>query len=326
MDVALLSARESEVAGFYIDGLSYKEIARALDISPGTVRTHLNSIYRKLEVSSRTELMRRLQPVAASEPVGNTPEADTIEADARGPERRQVTFLFADIVGSTELATHLDAEDMRDLLNQFRAAVQDVLTRFDGHAAGFPGDGAIAIFGWPDGAETAPYRAASAALAIAKAVQQISTGPGQTMDVRVGVSTGVVIVEGGAGRADDFTGAAANLAARLQAVAEPGGVVISDLTQALLGTRFEAEPLGETELRGIREPVPIFRLVRERRDLTRFETRPHGSQVSSLVGRQKELETLEEIWTKFNPDDQHGVTNDMTKDQLNDLIEYVKTL
>ncbi|MEW9921134.1 AAA family ATPase [Marimonas sp. MJW-29] len=298
MDVALLSARESEVAGFYIDGLSYKEIARALDISPGTVRTHLNSIYRKLEVSSRTELMRRLQPTAAAVPESaeSTQAEVAQETGARVPERRQVTFLFADIVGSTELATHLDAEDMRDLLNRFRASVQEVLTSFDGHAAGFPGDGAIAIFGWPDGAETAPYRAASAALAITKAVRRISTGPGQSMDVRVGVATGVVIVEGGAGRAHDFTGAAANLAARLQTVAEPGGVIVSDLTHKLIGTRFETEPLGETELRGIREPVPIFRLLRERRDLTRFETRPHGTQLSPLVGRRQELEILHEAW------------------------------
>lgn len=298
MDVALLSARESEVAGFYIDGLSYKEIARALDISPGTVRTHLNSIYRKLEVSSRTELMRRLQPTATSVPESaeSTQAEVAQETGARVPERRQVTFLFADIVGSTELATHLDAEDMRDLLNRFRASVQEVLTSFDGHAAGFPGDGAIAIFGWPDGAETAPYRAASAALAITKAVRRISTGPGQSMDVRVGVATGVVIVEGGEGRADDFTGAAANLAARLQTVAEPGGVIVSDLTHKLIGTRFETEPLGEAELRGIREPVPIFRLLRERRDLTRFETRPHGAQLSPLVGRRQELEILHEAW------------------------------
>ena len=96
----MLSAREAEVAELYIDGLSYKEIARALRISPGTVRTHLNAIYRKLEVSSRTELMRRLQPVKAPPGAELTPSPTT--AEPRGPERRQVTFLFADLVESVK--------------------------------------------------------------------------------------------------------------------------------------------------------------------------------------------------------------------------------
>ena len=294
MDEAALSAREAEVAQFYVDGLSYKEIARALEISPGTVRTHLNSIYRKLAVSSRTELARRLQSAAAAQAEKAAPAF--APEKTRSPERRQITFLFGDIVGSTELASRLDAEDMRDLLTRFRTVVREELKRFGGHAAGFPGDGAIAVFGWPEATEDAPRRAARAALAITAAAKRVAVATGETIAVRAGVATGLVIVEGGEGRADDFTGTAANLAARLQTLAPSGGVVVSVLTRELIGGRFETEPLGEAELHGFADPVPIFHLLRERPDLTRFETRRHGRRASPLLGREAELKILRELW------------------------------
>jgi class 3 adenylate cyclase len=212
-DATALSARQAEVAALYVDGLSYKEIARALDISPGTVRTHLNAIFQKLGVSSRTELGHRLSPPAVA-PAKTQPEpAPPLEP--RGPESRQLTFLFADIVGSTEMATRLDAEDMHDLLARFREMVRAVLARHGGHAAGFPGDGAVAVFGWPEAAEDAARRAAAAALVIVAAAPKIRTPEGEQIMVRVGVATGLAVVEGTEGRAEDFVGSAANLAARL---------------------------------------------------------------------------------------------------------------
>ena len=291
---SILSARESQIASLYIDGLSYKEVARELEISPGTVRTHLNAIYRKLEISSRTELARCLRPPTSDAVL--KPDIQAPIKETRGPERRQLTFLFADIVGSTEIASQLDAEDMHELLTRFRSVIRQELARYGGHIAGFPGDGAMAVFGWPEAAEEATQCAASAALAIASAVGNVRRSDGQPLCVRVGVATGMAVVGSAAGRTADFVGSAINLASRLQGAAPKNGVLISELTHALTGNAFKADPLPPLSIRGIRDPVNAYHLIAHRDGLTRFEAKGTSAQLSSLVGRDVELCELQVLW------------------------------
>ena len=228
-------------------------------------------------------------------------------APPRAPERRQLTFVFADVVGSTELADRLDPEDVHLLLSRFRDIVRAVVDRFGGHAAGFPGDGAVAVFGWHAAFEESAERAARAAVAINAEVADLRDVEGVALAVRVGVATGLVVVEGGEGRTEDFVGAAPNLAARLQSVGRPGEAVVSELTRALIGRRFETEALDPVALRGFREPVAAFRLVRERTSLTRFEARDADGDRSPLLGRAAELEALEALWARAERGEGGGV-------------------
>ena len=265
----------------YVDGLSYKEIARDLEISPSTVRTHLNTIYRKLEVTSRIELLHRLNgngPNPAVEPV---------------VERRQLTVMFVDLVGSTALATALDAEDMHELLQAYRREVRRVVEAAGGHAAGFPGDGVVACFGWPTALEDAAERAVRAGLEVLGAIGRIAAPDGRPLAARVGIATGVVVVDGSKGDADSLTGGTPNLAARLQSAAEPGGLVIAAGTRDLVGDRFAIEDLGPKEIKGLPAPVPVFRVIGERAAVSRFEAH-HGAALAPMVGRDGELALLGE--------------------------------
>lgn len=284
-----LSAREAEVARHYVDGLSYKEIARMLEISPGTVRTHLNAIYRKLAVSSRTELARRLAPTAmpgVDPPTRSLPEHEKLE-----PENRQLTFLSAEIAGSADLVATLDPEDMHGLASSFRDAMEQVLNAFGGHLAWFSGTGALGVFGWPEAAEDAPDRAARAALKLASASVRSSDGPGQAL--KVGVSTGMSVVEAREGIPAEFVGAATSLAARLAAAAPAGAAVISALTRELVGGRFTTEPLTPS---GAADPAPGFRILAERPHHTRFEARKGKGCLAPLLGRETELARLSALW------------------------------
>jgi class 3 adenylate cyclase/tetratricopeptide (TPR) repeat protein len=280
-----LSAREGEVARRYVDGLSYKEIARDLEISPSTVRTHLNTIYRKLEVTSRIELLHRLNgdgPNPATEPV---------------VERRQLTVMFVDLVASTTLATALDAEDMHELLQAYRREVRRVVEAAGGHAAGFPGDGVVVCFGWPEALEDAAERAVRAGLEVLVAIGRISAPDGRPLAARVGIATGVVVVDGSKGDADSLTGGTPNLAARLQSAAEPGGLVIAAGTRELVGDLFVIEDLGPREIKGLPAPVPVYRVTGERPTVSRFEAR-RAYGITPMVGRDSELALLVERWNR----------------------------
>ena len=285
-----LSARECEVAELYVEGLSYKEIARDLDISPATVRTHLNTIYRKLEVTSRIELLHRLDGNGRA-PGTSEPAPDPVV------ERRQLTVMFVDLVGSTALAAGLDAEDMHELLQAYRQAVGRVVEAAGGHAAGFPGDGVVACFGWPRALEDAAERAVRAGLEVLGAIARIQAPDGRELAARVGIATGVVVVDGGKGDADSLTGGTPNLAARLQSVAEPGGLVIAQSTRELVGDLFQIEDLGPQEIKGLPGPVPVFRVMAERSSLSRFEAR-HSARLAAMVGREVELALLLDRWQR----------------------------
>ncbi len=293
-----LSAREGEVAKLYVDGLSYKEIARDLAISPATVRTHLNTIYRKLEVTSRIELLHRLNGNSN----GGTGDDTSVVAATTGPtgpltERRQLTVVFVDLVGSTALAAGMDAEDMHELLQAYRKTVRQAVEAAGGHVAGFPGDGVVACFGWPQALEDAAERAVRAGLEVVGAITRIQAPDGRPLMARIGIATGVVVVDGNKGDADSLTGGTPNLAARLQSVAEPGGLVIAQGTRELVGDHFTIEDLGPKEIKGLPAPVPVFRVSGERTVVSRFEARQAGS-TAQMVGRDMELALLRERWAQ----------------------------
>lgn len=294
---AALSAREDEVARRYVDGLSYKEIARDLAISPATVRTHLNTIYRKLEVTSRIELLRRLDGNGEAAAAVAAVPAATEPAPTPAPivERRQLTVMFVDLVGSTALAAGMDAEDMHELLQAYRGAVRAVVEAAGGHAAGFPGDGVVVCFGWPNAMEDAAERAVRAGLEALAAIARISAPDGSPLAARVGIATGVVVVDGSRGDADSLTGGTPNLAARLQSVAEPGGLVIAAGTRELVGDLFAVEDLGPCQVKGLPSPVPVFRVTGERSAVSRFQARQTGD-LAPMVGRDGELALLTERW------------------------------
>jgi class 3 adenylate cyclase/predicted ATPase len=214
-------------------------------------------------------------------------------------ERRQLTLMFVDLVGSTSLSARLDPEDMRETLTAYQNAVAGEIARFDGHLAKFMGDGVLAYFGWPHAHEDEAERAVTAGLAIVEAVDRLRSPDGRPLAARVGIATGLVVVGDllgtGAAQEEAVVGDTPNLAARLQAVAGSGEVVVAEQTRRLIGGLFEVEDLGPCELRGFGEPINAWRIVRTGPAESRFEAL-HTAGLSPLVGREQELELLLERW------------------------------
>ncbi len=218
-------------------------------------------------------------------------------------ERRQLTVMFTDLVGSTELASALDPEDWHDVLDAYQHRVASIVTANGGVIAQFQGDGAVAYFGYPQAVESAGSDAVSAGLAVVEGMAVLSAdlppglGVGQ-LQARAGVHTGEVVVAavtaGGNERLADVWGQVPNLAARLQAAAEPGQVVISGDTASLVSGYFELAPLGSLSLKGIAEPVPAFHALRRNAARHRLETRP----LAAFVSRDDALAWLNTEWDR----------------------------
>ena len=214
-------------------------------------------------------------------------------------ERRQLTVMFVDLVGSTALSARLDPEEMREVLRAYQNTVTGEIARFDGHVAKLMGDGVLAYFGWPRAHEDDAERAVRAGLAIAEAVGRLATPAGEPLAARVGIATGLVVVGDlvgeGAAREEAVVGETPNLAARLQEAAEPGAVVVADGTRRLLGEVFELRELGPTRLKGFAHPVGGFQVLGERPAGSRFEARRSGRPLP-MVGRDQELALVLERW------------------------------
>jgi class 3 adenylate cyclase/predicted ATPase len=227
-------------------------------------------------------------------------------APATQAERRQLTVMFADLVGSTELSRRLDPEEMALVLQIFREAVAAEIARFEGRVAKLMGDGVLAYFGWPTAHEDEAERAVRAALALTATVGRITTPAGTPLAARVGIATGPVMVGDlvGAEEARERTvvGETPNLAARLQALAEPGCVIVGNGTRRLLGPLFEFVDLGTRELRGFAEPVRAWRVLGEGAAEGRFEAL-HGGRLTPLIGREHELALLLDRWERAREGD-----------------------
>jgi predicted ATPase/class 3 adenylate cyclase len=216
-------------------------------------------------------------------------------------ERRQLTVMFCDLVGSTALASRLDPEDLRDVIGAYHHCVAETVRRFDGFVAKYMGDGVLVYFGYPAAHEDDAERAVRASLTLVDAVGHLPA-PEEPLRVRIGVATGLVVVGDliGAGAAQEqaVVGETPNLAARLQALAESNAVVIAQGTHRLTGGLFEYENLGAVEAKGFAKPVLAWRVVGESAVENRFEAlHPLGGE-TPLVGREEEIELLIRLWQR----------------------------
>ena len=216
-------------------------------------------------------------------------------------ERRQLTVMFIDLVGSTALSTRLDPEEMREVMRAYQSTAASELVHFDGHVAKFMGDGIVAYFGWPRAHEDEAERAVRAALRILDAVGRIATPSREALAARIGIATGLVVVGDligeGAAQEEAVIGDTPNLAARLQSLADPNEVIISEGTRRLLGGLFEFEDLGGQSLKGLAAPVKVFRVLGPGQAESRFEAF-HGRRPEPLVGRAAELSLLLDRWQR----------------------------
>ena len=235
-------------------------------------------------------------------------EAKTSLSSGVGPvdraERRQITVMFSDLVGSTALSVRMDPEDLREVISSYQSCVAKTVGRFGGFVAKYMGDGVLVYFGYPQAHEDDAERAVRAGL---EAVAEVAGLKSLTsLQTRIGIATGLVVVGDliGSGEAQErsIIGETPNLAARLQAFAEPNMVVIAESTRRLLGDLFELQDLGTREFKGIGGPVPVWAALRPSSAESRFDAL-HGGRLTPLVGREEELELLLRRWSKAKTGD-----------------------
>jgi class 3 adenylate cyclase len=229
-------------------------------------------------------------------------------SDAPAPadaERRQLTVMFCDLVGSTALATRFDPEDLREIVGAYHRAVADAVGRFDGFVAKYMGDGVLVYFGYPSAHEDDAERAIRAGLGLIDAVGRLDV-KSVKLQARVGIATGLVVVGDligeGSAREQSVVGETPNLAARLQTLAEPDGVVIAAGTRRLVGDLFELRDLGVVEVKGIAAAVPAWQALRPSVVESRFEAL-RGAALTPLVGRDEEIDLLLRRWARAKAGD-----------------------
>jgi class 3 adenylate cyclase len=214
-------------------------------------------------------------------------------------ERRHITVMFSDLVGSTALSERMDPEDLREVISTYQDCVAQTVHRFDGFVAKYMGDGVLVYFGYPEAHEDDPDRAVRAALALVSAVSDLQTHV--ALQSRVGIASGLVVIGDliGSGSAQEqaIVGKTPNLAARLQGIAAPNMIVIAEGTRKLLGNLFELEDLGSKDLKGISGGEKAWAVLRPSSVEGRFDAL-HSGELTALVGRQEELDLLLRRWSK----------------------------
>src|SRR5215468_1105462 len=237
-----------------------------------------------------------LRAVAELDGIVPTPTKTATEPVFRGDaERRHLTVMICDLVGSTALSARLDPEDMRAVIDAYHAACARITRTYDGFLAEFRGDGILAYFGYPRAHEDDAERTVRAALDIITAVGRLETHAAEPLAVRIGIASGLVVIgdlgREGALREHAVVGDAPNLAARLQTLAEPGTVVVAASTRRLLGDLFRLRDLGRHEVKGIAAPVAAWAVEGVSDSESRFEA-VRAAGVSDLIGREDELDFL----------------------------------
>ena len=239
---------------------------------------------------------RMLRAISAERAAG---ASDQVTLSRSQPEKRNVTVLFCDLVGSTALAVQLDPEDLSAVIRRFQAICTAVIRQNGGYVARFMGDGLLVYFGYPQAHEDEAENAVHAGLDLIAKVTQLLLPSGVPLAVRVGIATGVVVVgetiSEGSTQEQSAVGETPNLAARLQDVAQPNSVIVAESTRKLLGGGFVCEQLGVYELKGFSEPVSVFRVTGERAVESRFDAR-RATNLTHFVGRQRELRQLTHLW------------------------------
>jgi class 3 adenylate cyclase/predicted ATPase len=235
--------------------------------------------------------------------VATTSNAPSAPPENRA-ERRQVTVMFSDLVGSTALSARMDPEDLREVISAYQNSVAETVGRFGGFVAKYMGDGVLVYFGYPQAHEDDAERAVRAGLELVAAIRDLQTHA--VLQTRVGIATGLVVVGdligSGASQEQAIVGDTPNLAARLQGVAEPNSVVVAEGTRKLLGSLFELEDLGPQELKGISGPTRAWAALRPASVEGRFDAM-HASGLTDLVGREEERDLLLRRWSKAKSGD-----------------------
>jgi class 3 adenylate cyclase/tetratricopeptide (TPR) repeat protein len=222
--------------------------------------------------------------------------SEPVSFQAEG-ERRHLTVLFCDLVGSTMLAARLDPEDWRAAVAAYHKAAAEAVTRYGGHVAKYLGDGVMAFFGWPEAHDNDAERAVRSGLALLEALVRLNENASHPqLAARIGIDSGAVVVGAGANAEVDVFGETPNIAARIQSVAEPGTIVVSADTHRLITGLFIIDDQGPLPLRGIAEPLRLYRIIQPSGVRGRFEAMANLRGLTPFVGRDDELRTLTELW------------------------------
>ncbi|HTB01849.1 MAG TPA: adenylate/guanylate cyclase domain-containing protein [Bradyrhizobium sp.] len=249
-----------------------------------------------VSLGNRRRLLKAIAGGAAAPAPSRPPTSGTSESS--DAERRQVTVLFADMVGSTALSGKVDPELLGGLIRRYQDAAAGAIGRYGGFVAKFMGDGVLAYFGFPRAFEDAAERAIRAAISIVAEASEIELPDGTRVQTRIGIATGLVVVGEiigtGTARERTIVGETPNLAARLQALAGPDTIIVSEATRNLLGGLFELEHTGEHDLKGFSRPVPAWRVACEASVASRFAARSGGNL--PLVGRAHEMGLILDRW------------------------------
>src|ERR1700751_1167614 len=290
-----------ELLGLGQDAQSFADNGIDFSVLPDLTDQDLEKLgvllgHRRKLLRAIAEAQGRSAPAAAA-----ASAAPVAPSPLDAAERRQLTVMFCDLVGSTALSTQLDPEDLRKIIGAYHRTCAAVVEQNGGFVAKYMGDGVLVYFGYPQAHEHDAEHAVHAALALVAAVGKLDTAAPGRLEVRVGIATGLVVVGDivGSGEAQErgVVGETPNLAARLQGSAEPNTVVIAEGTRRLLGNLFELEDLGPRDLKGIAGPARAWAVLRARSVESRFEAL-HPSDLTALIGREEELELLLRRWAR----------------------------
>jgi class 3 adenylate cyclase/predicted ATPase len=283
---------------------AFRESEIEADLLPELTDQHLKDL--GVSLGHRIRMLKAIREFGAAGQAAEQPAAKP-EPELRDvAERRQLTVMFCDLVGSTALAARLDPEDIRGVIGAYHKCCANLIERNGGFVAKYMGDGVLAYFGYPQAHEHDAERAVRAALAIAEAAPKLTTPAGAPLHVRAGIATGIVVVGdllgSGAAQERGVVGDTPNLAARLQGIAAPDGVVIAEVTRKLLGNLFELVDLGPQDLKGLAGPTRAWAALRPSAQESRFEAL-HAGELTALVGREEESELLLRRWAKAKAGD-----------------------
>ena len=250
-----------------------------------------------LPVGPRKRILRAIGTLAGAEQAPRAASGVDLPSTDDAAERRHLTVMFCDLVGSTALSARLDPEDMRQVIRAYQDACSGVIARYDGLVAKFMGDGILAYFGFPRAYEDSAERAVRAGLEIACTIAALKTRTDVTLQTRIGIATGLVVVGDLVGRGgaqeQAVVGDTPNLAARLQALAQPGSVVVAGATRRLLGDRFVLRDLGRQMVKGLSDPVEAWAAEGVSSRENRFEA-AHAARLTAFVGHEAEVALLNE--------------------------------
>jgi predicted ATPase/class 3 adenylate cyclase len=276
---------------------AFREHAIDESVLPDLTEDHLREL--GIPLGARIKFLKAI--AALNKPTDSIASASTGGAapPVEGAERRQLTVMFCDLVGSTALAASMDPEDLREVISAYQKCAAETVRRFDGFVAKYMGDGVLIYFGYPQAHEDDAERAVRAGLELIAALAGLKTRT--SLQTRIGIATGLVVVGDliGSGEAQErgIVGETPNLAARLQGIAEPNTVVIAEDTRRLLGNLFKLKDLGPKGLKGIAGPMRAWSALRPSSVESRFEAL-HATRLTTLVGRDEEMDLLLRRWSK----------------------------